>query len=119
GNFHMNEDDYQEVTVSKGNKGLAKIVLGEKFGRISGVVKDDRGNPLSIATLRLTAAGNPTRIYGTSIEGDGAFVVTVPPEPVIIEASADGYETFKSESLNVSRGAVKKLHIHLHRTAAR
>ncbi len=119
GNFHMNEDEFQAVTVSKGNKGFVKIVLGEKFGRISGTVKDDSGKPLSIATLRLTATGNPPRIYGTSIEGDASFVVTVPPEPVILEASAEGYATFKIENINVSRGAVKKLQIRLHRTAAR
>lgn len=116
GSFHMNEDDVQEVTISKGTKGFVKIVLGEKFGVISGTVKDVAGKPLSVATLRLTVVGNPSRFFGTSIEDDASFAVTVPPEPVVLEASAEGYETFRSESLNVGRGAVKKLRIRLRRS---
>lgn len=116
GTFHMNEDDAQEVTISTGTKAFVKIVLGEKFGVISGTVKDVEGKPLSIATLRLTVVGNPSRFFGTSIEGDASFAVTVPSEPVVLEASAEGYETFRSESLNVGRGAVKKLQIHLRRS---
>src|SRR5262249_10470332 len=113
-----NEDDFQAVTVSKGNKGFVKIALGEKFGRISGKVKDDSGKPLAIAALTLTAAG-PHRMYGTNVEDNASFVVTVPPEPVSLEVSAEGYETVKIENINVSRGAVKKLQIRLRRTAAR
>jgi hypothetical protein len=113
GTFHMNENNVQEVTLSKGIKGFVKIALGEKLGVVSGTVKDVAGKPLSIATLRLTVVGNPSRFFGTSIEDDASFAVTVPSEPVVLEVSAKGYETFRSENLKVSSGVVKRLQIRL------
>lgn len=117
GTFYMNEDDGQTVVVTKEKKGYARVVLGERLGRIIGAVKDAKGKPVQIAVIKLTVAGsNPERSYQTTIEDDGSFVVPVPPEPVVLEAFADGYETFKSEGLNVSHGAVKKLRIRLRRS---
>jgi len=120
GTFYMNEDDGQTVVVNKEKKGFAKVVLGPRLGRIAGTVKDANGRPLSIAIIKLIIAGsNPERSYQTTIEDDGSFIIPVPPEPVNLEAFANGYEPFKSEGLNVSHDAMKKLQIRLHPTAAR
>ncbi len=104
------------------------VQLGAKGATIEGLIFDVATNQVvNKATITLRRADNPEVYYQIGPEEEkkgGKFRVLVPPVPVTIEVSADGYETWSyshdglnkhSDSLKVKRGETKKLTVSLHR----
>ena len=54
---------------------------------ITGVVVDDKGGPLSGATVRLRGS-----VKGANTDADGRFTLSVPPEATVLVVSYVGYE---------------------------
>lgn len=120
GSFWLNEEQVQTVVVDKGSISVVKIVLGERLGRIIGVIRDVNGRKLKARpTVRLTVAIDPKRWYQKLAEEDGSFLAVVPSDSLMLEASAEGYVTFRINKLTVGPSSIKKLRIHLSPTGGK
>lgn len=100
------------------------IQMTPEWAKISGSIVDIEKNSEPIVTSRITLrrVDNPHYYFETGPDEKGNFTIPVPPVPITIEVSAEGYKTWtysksgtsnRSDPLKVISGKTKSLIVSL------
>jgi carboxypeptidase family protein len=94
-----------------------RVVLGSRGATLEGEVRDQRtGRPLGKAKITISDADHPQAYVEVFTNDSGRFHFTVPAKPLVIRATASGYNSATLDSgrrLTLSSGERRELDIEL------
>ncbi|HEX8181415.1 MAG TPA: carboxypeptidase-like regulatory domain-containing protein, partial [Pyrinomonadaceae bacterium] len=84
-----------------------------RLGTISGTVRDQRGQPLAGALVKLLRAGAQELVKQTRSNADGSFTTRIAPGRYVLSAIAEGFDavTFTSVQVNPSDELVYRFNL--------
>ena len=90
-------------------------MLGMRGGVLEGeVTEKETGNPLQQAKISIRDARNSAAYVEVFSDKSGHFEFTVPSKPVLLSATARGYETTKfGEEVTLSGGEHRRISLEL------
>lgn len=72
--------------------------FAQKIGKISGKVTDEKANSIALATVKLTASEDKSKIFGTQSDEKGTFNFTnIPTGKYVFTVKMIGYADFQKE----------------------
>jgi len=85
---------------------LSRMVLAQAPGRLTGLLKDPAGSPISYGTVAVIPAAGKNPVAGGVSEPDGRFSVAAPSAAgsYFLRVTAVGYQAYESPAFTVTAG---------------
>jgi len=116
-NFLLSADPsakFPQVIVGQSDISGVRVTLGAKGGVLEGKVQDETTRlPIVGAKITISDARAPGAYVEVFSNKDGGFQFTVPAKPVLISATAMGYEKRRAEEVALSGGQHRRIEIDL------
>ena len=105
---------FPQVIVGQSDISGVRVTLGAKGGVLEGKVRDETTRlPIVGAKITISDARAPGAYVEVFSNKDGGFQFTVPAKPVLISATAMGYEKRRAEEVALSGGQHRRIEIDL------
>lgn len=99
--FSLNSDPtakFPEVSVKEQNISNVNVVLGKRGGVLEGELRGQSETPIQNGKVTIRDARNPDAYVDVFTNARGEFRFTVPNKPLLIFATADGYQPSRFEA---------------------